>query len=181
MFLKSKDFKMIEKRISTIEDNISMINCNLGRIDVNIKEILEKQYDDTYIKDANKSILYVTKKLLKIEKLLEEYTQKLKIDKYFSSYQNNTINLEKKLDGLKIENINEVKEFFAEYIKETMNLRIDVNLITKYFNDEIKRMKNDMEDIKDEFITNFDFVTQDEFITQNKDEEEQNYSDEDKE
>ena len=95
MFLKSKDFKMTEKRISNIEDDISMIHQNLGSIDVKTKEILEKQYDNTYIKDTNKSILTVTKKLLKIEKLLEEYTQNLEINEYFSSYKNNTINLEK--------------------------------------------------------------------------------------
>ncbi len=149
MFLKSKDFKMTEKRISNIEDNISMIHQNLGSIDVKTKEILEKQYDNTYIKDTNKSILTVTKKLLKIEKLLEEYTQNLEINEYFSSYKNNTINLEKKFDELKIENTNEVKEFFAEYIKELVNLRADVNTMARYFNSEIKNIRNSIKDIQE--------------------------------
>lgn len=149
MFLKSKDFKMTEKRISNIEDNISMIHQNLGSIDVKTKEILEKQYDNTYIKDTNKSILTVTKKLLKIEKLLEEYTQNLEINEYFSSYKNNTINLEKKFDELKIENTDEVKEFFAEYIKELVNLRADVNTMARYFNSEIKNIRNSIKDIQE--------------------------------
>lgn len=149
MFLKSKDFKMTEKRISNIEDNISMIHQNLGSIDVKTKEILEKQYDNTYIKDTNKSILTVTKKLLKIEKLLEEYTQNLEINEYFSSYKNNTINLEKKFDELKIENTNEVKEFFVEYIKELVNLRADVNTMARYFNSEIKNIRNSIKDIQE--------------------------------
>ncbi len=149
MFLKSKDFKMTEKRISNIEDDISMIHQNLGSIDVKTKEILEKQYDNTYIKDTNKSILTVTKKLLKIEKLLEEYTQNLEINEYFSSYKNNTINLEKKFDELKIENTDEVKEFFAEYIKELVNLRADVNTMARYFNSEIKNIRNSIKDIQE--------------------------------
>lgn len=149
MFLKSKDFKMTEKRISNIEDNISMIHQNLGSIDVKTKEILEKQYDNTYIKDTNKSILTVTKKLLKIEKLLEKYTQNLEINEYFSSYKNNTINLEKKFDELKIENTDEVKEFFAEYIKEIVNLRADVNTMARYFNSEIKNIRNSIKDIQE--------------------------------
>ncbi|MCZ6164223.1 hypothetical protein [Campylobacter ureolyticus] len=149
MFLKSKDFKMTEKRISNIEDNISMIHQNLGSIDVKTKEILEKQYDNTYIKDTNKSILTVTKKLLKIEKLLEKYTQNLEINEYFSSYKNNTINLEKKFDELKIENTDEVKEFFAEYIKELVNLRADVNTMARYFNSEIKNIRNSIKDIQE--------------------------------
>lgn len=149
MFLKSKDFKMTEKRISNIEDNISMIHQNLGSIDVKTKEILEKQYDNTYIKDTNKSILTVTKKLLKIEKLLEEYTQNLEINEYFSSYKNNSINLEKKFDELKIENTDEVKEFFAEYIKELVNLRADVNTMARYFNSEIKNIRNSIKDIQE--------------------------------
>lgn len=149
MFLKSKDFKMTEKRISNIEDNISMIHQNLGSIDVKTKEILEKQYDNTYIKDTNKSILTVTKKLLKIEKLLEEYTQNLEINEYFSSYKNNTINLEKKFDELKIENTDEVKEFFVEYIKELVNLRADVNTMARYFNSEIKNIRNSIKDIQE--------------------------------
>lgn len=149
MFLKSKYFKMTEKRISNIEDNISMIHQNLGSIDVKTKEILEKQYDNTYIKDTNKSILTVTKKLLKIEKLLEKYTQNLEINEYFSSYKNNTINLEKKFDELKIENTDEVKEFFAEYIKELVNLRADVNTMARYFNSEIKNIRNSIKDIQE--------------------------------
>lgn len=149
MFLKSKDFKMTEKRISNIEDNISMIHQNLGSIDIKTKEILEKQYDNTYIKDTNKSILTVTKKLLKIEKLLEKYTQNLEINEYFSSYKNNTINLEKKFDELKIENTDEVKEFFAEYIKELVNLRADVNTMARYFNSEIKNIRNSIKDIQE--------------------------------
>lgn len=149
MFLKSKDFKMTEKRISNIEDNISMIHQNLGSIDVKTKEILEKQYDNTYIKDTNKSILTVTKKLLKIEELLEKYTQNLEINEYFSSYKNNTINLEKKFDELKIENTDEVKEFFAEYIKELVNLRADVNTMARYFNSEIKNIRNSIKDIQE--------------------------------
>lgn len=149
MFLKSKDFKMTEKRISNIEDNISMIHQNLGSIDVKTKEILEKQYDNTYIKDTNKSILTVTKKLLKIEKLLEKYTQNLEINEYFSNYKNNTIDLEKKFDGLKIENTDEVKEFFAEYIKELVNLRADVNTMARYFNSEIKNIRNSIKDIQE--------------------------------
>lgn len=149
MFLKSKDFKMTEKRISNIEDNISMMHQNLGSIDVKTKEILEKQYDNTYIKDTNKSILTVTKKLLKIEKLLEKYTQNLEINEYFSSYKNNTINLEKKFDELKIENTDEVKEFFAEYIKELVNLRADVNTMARYFNSEIKNIRNSIKDIQE--------------------------------
>lgn len=149
MFLKSKDFKMIEKRISTIENNISLIHYILGGIDTKTKEILEKQYDNTYIKDTNKSILDVTKKLLKIEKLLEEYTQKLEINKHFSSYRNNTINLEKKFDGLKTENIDEVKECLAEYIKDITNLRVDMNFMAKYFSDEIKNIRNSIKDIQE--------------------------------
>ena len=66
--------------------------------------------------------------------------------------ENEMLETNEKLEQIEanaLENTDEVKEFFAEYIKELVNLRADVNTMARYFNSEIKNIRNSIKDIQE--------------------------------